>query len=177
MLENIADGFLGLFMFFAHWISPGGNEGEIKIVALQELATHTAMECVISFDWNTRMSDLIDAGIPMRMRIVSFSDIGGDTTVSLRTLTCDVGDYTYSFNDSLSGAVDTVRISRKFRQIYRALKEYRRVNRTFSVHATALFIQATLLPSRVPHLNRSIDLSELCGSSRFSTHVIRKKDK
>lgn len=176
MLENIADGFLGLFMFFAHWISPGGNEGEIRIVALQELATHTAMECVISFDWNSRMSDLIDAGIPMRIQIVSFSDVG-DTTVSLRTLICDVSDYSYSFSDSLSGYIDSIYTSKKYSQIYRALREYKRIRRVFDPKGDALYIEATLLPSHVPHLNRSIDLSEMCGSSRFSTHVIRKKDK
>ena len=176
MLENIADGFLGLFMFFAHWISPGGSEGEIRIVALEEFASHTAVECVISFDWNSRMSDLIDAGIPMRMQVVSFSN-AGDTTVSVRTLSCDVSEYSYTFSDSLSGYIDSTYISRKHSQIYRALREYKRIKRTFNAKGDALYIQATMLPSQVPHLNRSIDLSELCGSSRFSTHVIRKKDK
>ena len=176
MLENIADGFLGLFMFFAHWISPGGTEGDIKIVALNELTARTSMECVISFDWNSRMSDLIDAGIPMRFRVISFSDIG-DTTVSIRTLQCDVSDYTYTVCDSLSGYIDSISTSRKFKQIYRALREFQHITRLFSAGANALHIQAFILPSRVPHLNRSIDLSEMCGSRKFATHILRKNKK
>ncbi|MBN1577330.1 MAG: hypothetical protein JW913_12300 [Chitinispirillaceae bacterium] len=175
MLENVADGFLGLFMFFAHWLSPGNDRGEIRIEAVRELKTRSVLECFISFEWNERMSDLIDAGIPMRFRILSYSD-RGDSTLSIRTLFCDVGEYTYYISDSLIvPAIDSVYVSKEYRQIYRALREYRHVMRSFARSASYFQIEAVLLPSRVSHLNRSIDMSDICGCRRFATRVISKQ--
>ncbi len=175
MLENVADGFLGLFMFFSHWLSVGNDQGEIKIAAVQELGSRVVIECVISFDWNERMNDLIDAGIPLRFRIQSMSD-RGDTTISIRTLLCDVGEYTYSFNDSILQPPDGgVYQSKEFRQIYRALREYRHVTRQFTAEAVTLHIEAVLLPSKVSQLGRSIDMSDIFGSRKFSTRIIRKE--
>ncbi|MBN1758010.1 MAG: hypothetical protein JW863_06825 [Chitinispirillaceae bacterium] len=175
MLENVADGFLGLFMFFSHWLSVGNDQGEIKIAAVQELKSRVVLECIISFDWNERMNDLIDAGIPLRFRIESMSD-RGDTTVSLRTLVCDVGDYTYSFSDSIiKPPGDSVYHSREFRQVYRALRDYRQVSRSFSAGAGVFQIEAVLLPSSVRQLDRSIDMSDICGCRKFSTKIVRKE--
>jgi hypothetical protein len=177
MLENVADGFLGLFMFFTHWISPGGDQGELRIEAIRELKTRSVLECVIAFDWNDRMSDLIDAGIPMRFRVLSCSD-KGDSTVSIRTLFCDVGDYTYYYNDSISVPFgDSVYTSRKYQQIYRAVREYQRFTRSFSKNAASFQIEATLLPSRVSHLNRSIDMSDICGFRKFGTRILRERER
>ena len=175
MLENVADGFLGLFMFFSHWLSPGVDKGEIRIAAVKELNDRSVLECVITFEWNDRMSDLIDAGIPLRFRILSYSD-RGDTTLSIRTLSCDVGDYTYSFSDSLVvPTADSVYLSKEYRQIYRAVREYQHVTRSFTSSASAFQVEAVLLPSRVSHLNRSIDMSDICGCRKFATRIIRKK--
>jgi hypothetical protein len=175
MLENVADGFLGLYMFFAHWLSPGTDDGEIRIAAVKELQNHTVVECVISFEWDERMIDLIDAGIPVSFRIESYSDVG-DTARSVRTLYCDVSDYSYYFRDSLcTQARDSIMVSKKFNQVYRAIKEYRHVVRTFTNTTSVFRIEAVLLPSRVNHLNRSIDLSEICGCRKFSTQLLRKE--
>jgi hypothetical protein len=175
MLENVADGFLGLFMFFTHWLSPGTSDGEIKIAAVKELQNHSVLECIISFEWDERMIDLIDAGIPVSFRIESYSDVG-DTTRSVRTLYCDVSDYSYCFRDSLCNVTgNSICRSKKFNQVYRAIKEYRHFTRTFTNTASLLRIEAVLLPSRVSHLNRSIDLSEICGCRKFSTEIVRKE--
>jgi hypothetical protein len=177
MLENVADGFLGLFMFFAHWLSPGDDQGEIRIAAVEELKGRTALECVISFDWNSRMSDLVDAGIPLRLRILSYSN-RGDTTLSVRSFICDVREYTYYFSDSLIVPVcDSVYVSRTYRQLYRALREYKRVPRSFTSTATSFHVEAVLLPSRVSQMNRSIDMSDICGFRKLSTKIIRKGTK
>jgi hypothetical protein len=175
MLENVADGFLGLFMFFTHWISSGNGQGEIRIETIRDLRTRSVIECVIDFEWNDRMSDLIDAGIPLRFRISSSSD-KGDTTVSVRTLICDVGDYTYYFTDSIGAPdVDSVYTSRKYQQIYRAVREYQHVTRRFAADAGAFQIEAVLLASRVSHRNRSIDMSDICGFRKFGTRAIRER--
>lgn len=177
MLENVADGFLGLFMFFAHWLSVGNDQGEIRIVAVKELQSRSVLECVISFDWNERMNDLIDAGIPMRFRIESYSD-RGDTTVSIRTLLCDVGEYTYSYRDSIIiPPSDSVYHSKEYQQIYRALREYQHLSRGFSKGAAMFHIEAVLLPSNVSQLNRSIDMSDICGFKKFSARIIQKNRK
>lgn len=176
MLENVADGFLGLFMFFAHWLSPGNDEGEIRITAVRELKTRSVLECVISFEWNERMNDLVDAGIPVSFRILSYSNLG-DTTLSIRTLHCDVSQYDYFYRDSCVAPVDSVYTSRSYRQVYRALREYRRISRDFTSSASSFHIEAVLLPSSVPHLNRSIDMSDICGCRKFATKIIRKKEK
>jgi hypothetical protein len=175
MLENVADGFLGLFMFFSHWLSPGVDQGEIRIADVGELKTRSVLECVISFEWNERMSDLIDAGIPLRFRIFSCSD-RGDTVLSIRTLRCDVGEFTYFFSDSVkSSRGDSVFISKKYGQIFRAVREYQHFTRSFTNTAASFQIEAVLLPSDVSHLNRSIDISDICGCRRFSTRIINKQ--
>lgn len=172
MLENVADGFLGLFMFMTHWLSSGNNVGEIRVAAVNRLHSRTAFECVISFDWNSRMSDLLDAGIPVRFSIFSYSD-KGDSCVSVRTLFCDVGDYTYFFTDSLKTPVfDSVYTSKSFRQIYRAVREYQRVTRIVTNGASICQIEAVMLPSRVSRLNRSVDMSDICGCRKFATRIV-----
>jgi hypothetical protein len=174
MLENVADGFLGFFMFFAHWLSIGNNQGEIRIVDIKQLESRTVLECVITFDWNERMNDLIDAGIPLRFRVESYSD-RGDTTVSIRSLQCDISDYIYSFSDSLVVPPSaSVFHSGEFNQVYRALREFQHVSRSFSQGAESFQIEAVLLPSSVSQLNRSIDMSDICGFRRFSARIVRK---
>lgn len=174
MLDNVADGFLGFFMFFAQWLSPGAGEGDIRIAAVKELSTYTSIECIISIEWNDRMIDLVDAGIPVRFSIASMSD-KNDTVRTIRTLFCDVSEYTYFITDSLISRNDSVYHSKKFTQIYRAIKEYQHFERTFSKDATDLNVDAVLLPSQVNHLNRSIDMSNICNCRRFTTRLIRKK--
>lgn len=177
MLENVADGFLGLFMFFTHWLSPGTDDGEIRIAAVRELNNRSVLECVISYEWNERMIDLLDAGIPVSFKIVSFSN-AGDTTRSVRTISCDVSDYSYSYRDSLyGGEKDSVFVSRKFSQVYRAIKEYQRVVRSFNSAASEFQIEAVLLPSHVSRLKRSVDLSDICDCRKFSSRIVRKGDK
>jgi len=173
VLDNIADGFLGLFMFLTQWLSPHSSDGEIRIAAVRELTAVTAVECVISIEWNDRMSDLLDAGIPVSFAIMSYSD-KGDTVRSIRTLSCDVADYTYMISDSLLNGADSVYTSKKIPQIFRAVKLYQRFERTFSRDASILHVEAVLLPSRVNRLNRSIDLSEICDCRKFSLHLVRK---
>ncbi len=175
MLENFADGFLGFFMFFAHWLSPAGDQGEIRVSSVREESSRSVVECVIPFDWNERMSDLIDAGIPMRFRILSYSD-AGDTVMSIRTLCCDVSEYTYLFTDSLSTPrSDSVRVSKEYRQIFRIVRDYQRVTRYFSGTASWYHIEAVLLPSRVSQMNRSIDLTDICGCRKFSRRIFAKE--
>ncbi|MGD9200083.1 MAG: hypothetical protein PVI26_00845 [Chitinispirillia bacterium] len=176
MLERIADGLLGLFMFFSNWFSPGSDSQEIKIAAVTEFARGYSLECAIDLDWNEQMSDLIDAGIPLRFKIKSYSDVG-DSVILVRTLECDIGNYSYMFCDSIfQPSIDSIYISKRYSQVYRAVRKYSRWNCTFSKEANQFFIEAELLPSRVSQLNRSVDMSGILGCQRFTLNLIKKED-
>lgn len=163
-------------MFFAHWLSPGLDQGGIKISAVRELSTHYILECVVAIDWNDRLSDLVDAGIPVRIRVLSYSDIG-DTLVSIKTLQCNLRDYTYNYCDSVRvGGECRVSVSKQYHQIFLAVRDYTTVTRSFSRRATILYVEALLLPSSVSHLNRSIDISELCGARKYFVKFEKKRE-
>ena len=176
MIERIADGLLGLFMFSSNWFSPGSDSQEIKIAAVTEFTHGYSLECVIDLDWNEQMSDLIDAGIPLRFRIKSYSDID-DSVLLVRTLECDIGNYSYMFCDSiLKPQKDSIYFSKKYSQVYRAVRNYSRFRCAFSKEANQFFIEAELLPSKVSQLNRSVDMSGILGCQRFTLNLIKKKD-
>lgn len=163
-------------MFFAHWLSPGLDQGGIKVSAVKELSTQYVLECVVAIDWNDRLSDLVDAGIPVRIRVLSYSDVG-DTLVSIKTLQCNLSDYTYRCCDSVRVDGDVrVRVSKPYYQIFLAIREYTTVTRSFSRRATMFCVEALLLPSSVSHLNRSIDISELCGARKYFVKFEKKRE-
>jgi hypothetical protein len=175
MFNNIADGFLGLFLFLSNWFSPGINPGEISVIAVKELAAVYQIESSFSIDWNEQMNDIIDAGIPMRFLIAYASD-KGDTTAFIRTLQCDISSYIYSVKDSvLTKAGNHAPAVKNFRQIYRAQRSFTRLIFYISKKATAYIIKAELLPSKVSQLNRTIDVSDICGCRTFILKYSKKK--
>jgi hypothetical protein len=174
MLAKFADGILGLFLFMSQWLSPGGSQEEIKIVAAQELSAGYEIVCAIDLAWNEQMTDLIDAGIPLRFRICAWSD-AGDSLSFIRTLQCDIGNYTYSFCDSISQAAAGILTSRNYAQILIALRDYTRWNVTLSKSARQCRLSAELLPSRASRLNRMVDMSEVCGCKRFQREFVKKE--
>lgn len=173
MFENVADGLVGLFMFFSNWISPAPETGEVRILDALETDSLYRIECGIKIKWNEQMSDIMDAGIPLRIYVVSYSD-KGDSLSFIRTLSCDISNYKYSFTDSLKN-VDSVYTSEEYRQVFKAVKQYSRWESYFSKDANSFHMEVNLLPSHVSQLNRVIDLSEMCGCAKFSRHMYRPK--
>jgi hypothetical protein len=175
MFEKLANGILGLFLFMSQWLSPGSSQEEIHIIAARELPAGYEVVCAIDLVWNEQMTDLIDAGIPLRFRMSAWSD-AGDTLSFIRTLQCDVGDYSYSFCDSIDHvASPRAQISRNYQQILIALRDYTRWNVTLSKSARRCRIMADLLPSRASRLNRMVDMSEVCGCRRFQREFVKKE--
>ncbi len=175
MFERAADGLFGLFIFFSNWFSPGESSEEIKIAAANEFSYGYSIECVIKINWNEQMSDLIDAGIPLRFMITSYSDIG-DSVAIIRTLQCNVSTYTYIFCDSISTTEnDSVYTSKEYSQVYRAAKKYCTWTSTFSKKANKFYMRAILLPSWVSQLNRSVDMSEICECHTYSRSLNKKE--
>jgi hypothetical protein len=176
MFEKLADGFLGLFLFLSQWLSPGATQDEIRIAAVQEAAGGYVIFCSIDLDWNDQMTDLVDAGIPLRFRMRSWSD-RGDTAVFIRTLHCDISDYSYAFTDSIMApSGPRVELSKRHGQILIALKEYTRWDVALSRRARACHIEAELLPSTAARLNRVVDMSNICGCRRFEREFVRKDE-
>jgi hypothetical protein len=172
MLENVSDGLVGLFMFLSNWFSPGTDAGEIKIAAAQQFAQQYVIECVIKIPWNEQMSDVIDAGIPLRFKIQSNSDLG-DSLSLIRTMQCDISTYTYMYIDTIqTPAIDSVYVSTKYTKIFKALRETSKWSSSFSKKGKQFHMEALLLPSTVSQLNRTIDLSEICNCRKFSRDLL-----
>jgi hypothetical protein len=177
MFERAADGLIGLFIFFSNWFSPGENSEEIKIAAASEFSRGYTIECVIKIHWNEQMSDLIDAGIPLRFMITSWSDVG-DSAAFIRTLQCDISTYTYAFSDSIRTPErdkDSVYVSKEYSQVYRAVKRCCTWTCAFSKEAKKFYMLAELLPGWVSQLNRSVDMSEICGRHTYSRSLVKKE--
>ncbi len=172
MLENVADGLVGLFMFLSNWFSPGTDAGEIKIAAAQQFAQQYVIECVIKIPWNEQMSDVIDAGIPLRFKIQSNSDLG-DSLSLVRTMQCDVSTYTYTYTDTIiTPENDSIYVSESYTKIFKAVRETSKWSSTFSKQGKQFHMEVALLPSVVSQLNRTIDLSEICECEKFSRDLI-----
>lgn len=176
MFENVADGLVGLFMFFSHWISPAPEMGEVRIFDVLETDSLYKMECGIKIKWNEQMSDIVDAGIPLRISVLNYSD-KGDSLSFIRTLICDVSNYKYIYTDSIKKpGSDSIYTSKEYRQVFKAVKNYSRWHSSFQKDANSFHMEVNLLPSHVSQLNRIIDLSEMCGCSKYSRHMYRPKE-
>lgn len=174
MLKTVTDGLIGLFMFFSHWFSPGTDVGEIKVMGFEEAGNKYRVAWTITVDLNEQMNNIIDAGIPLRFMIKASSD-AGDTIVSIRTLWCDISQYTYAFSDSLKKSPrDSVYRSQDYAHIYKALKSYCAMTSDFSRDSRQFYLEAEILPSRVSQLGRTIEMSDICGVRKLSRQFIRK---
>ena len=176
MFENVADGLLGLFMFFSNWISPAGDSQTVKLGKIREEAGRYYAECQIRISWNDQLSDIIDAGIPFQLRIASHSD-KGDSLAIIRTLVCDISNYTYTLSDSGTVLGKKTVTSKKYDQIFKALRDLDRWECSFSNSINALHVRVDLLPSRVSTLNRMVDLSDLCECGQYSLDLLKPQEK
>lgn len=172
MFENLADGFVGLFLFIGNWLSPGADEAEIRILAAEQLSQSYAIECAIGIRWNEQMGDLIDAGVPLRFRMRAIAD-KTDTTTFIRTLTCDLSQYTYSYTDSMV-ETDSTFTSEQYGQVLLAMRRYCRWGFSFPSTIAIIELEAELLPSPVSRLNRMVEMSNICGCKRFTRTIAVK---
>jgi hypothetical protein len=172
MLDQIAGGLAGLILFLGQWLSPGAQQAELMISAVSRKAHCYAIECKLSMAWNEQLSDLVDAGIPLRMKVIARTD-AGDSLVIQRTFTCNVAEYTYSYTDSIHvTGIDSVKRSAAYSQILVGMRNCIKWTLCISHQAKHCGIEAHMLPSRVPHLNRSIDVSSLCGFRKLSKNIV-----
>ncbi len=170
MLDRFSEGILGLFLFFSHWLSPGAEDEIVRIVSIRTMADAYTVSCAISIAWNEQMKDLIDAGIPVRFHFRTFINTK-DTLSCIRTLQCDVADYTYSYSDSLRGrGPDTARCSKRFANLLIALEKFTQWETSVPRSTRLCRIEAEMLPSNATRLQRKIDLSQVCGHRLFAVN-------
>jgi len=177
MFEQFSDGILGLFLFFAHWLSPGSDEDAVRIVSMRQTPQAVVISCAISITWNEQMKDLIDAGIPIRFLFRAINN-AKDTSWCMRTLQCDVAAYSYTYCDSLPSAAESPPpCSKRLSNVLIALEKFTQWEVTIPRGCSSCRIEAELLPTRAPRLNRTIDLSNVCGSRLFAANFILKSGK
>jgi hypothetical protein len=174
MFERAAEGFVGLFLFISHWLSPGVSTEEIHVAALRQAQDRLQVECAIAIDWSEQLGDLIDAGIPLRFRMAAYSD-AGDTVLFVRTLRFDISSSTYAFRDTFdmpSRSPDSVNASRAYQQALIAMRDYCRWAVGLKQNTGSFYIEAVLLPSRASRLNRTVDMSNVCGCRKFTRTIV-----
>jgi hypothetical protein len=177
MFERFSDGVLGLFLFFTHWLSPGGDADAVRIVSLRQIPDAIVVSCQISVSWNEQMKDLIDAGIPIRFLFRTIADTK-DTVSCVRTLQCDVAAYTYAYCDSMQPPrPDIAAASKRFSNLLIALDKFTQWETKVPRSCSACRVEAELLPTSATRLGRAIDLSQVCGYRFFAAGFVLKSDR
>jgi hypothetical protein len=170
MWENVQQGLFGFILVAAQWLSPGGQKPELKIADIKPDSSGYEISCKMDLAWNKQMEQLVDAGVPLRFKILSVTDTG-DSTLFFRTLEFNVVDYTYTFTDS---TVSKVKKSKKYPLVLLALKNFSKWKVLAPKSANQCRIDAILLPSRVSRLNRTVDMSMIWGQKKVSQVCVLK---
>lgn len=170
MAEQLRNGFVGLFLMLGQWLSPGASRPEISVNAARPAAAGYAVQCALNLAWTEEMEALVDAGIPLRLRIGSFCD-GCDSVVFLRTLRLDIAELTYSFTDTFV-TCDSTFSSATYPQVLLALRDLSRWTFLAPPRARTCRVEAELLSSRAARLNRTVDMSALWGQKKVSKVVM-----
>lgn len=171
-MEPLWQGFLGFALVVGNWLSPDSGGARIRVRSVERLDSSLAVACVMDLGWNEQMTQLVDAGIPVRFRLSITTD-AGDTAWLVRTLTFDVGDDAYRLADSGAAAGPGPPAHDKtYPHVLNALRDLRRW--TFHVRPAALRarIEVELLRSRVSRLNRTVDMSQIWGQRRITVDVL-----
>lgn len=169
MFESVREGFLGFFLVLSSWFSVSQGDAELMVRAVQCSDTTCAVVCAADLGWNEQMTQLVDAGIPVRFRIGITTD-AADTIVFIRALQYDVADDAYRFVDSsVVASRDTVAQSKDYPQILIALRDVRRWTFLVSSRARIGHIEVSLLRSHVSRLNRTVDMTQVWGRKKLST--------
>jgi len=172
MFEQLRNGFLGMFLVIGQWLSPGGERPDIEVTSVKRAAGAYVVQCAMTMGWNDELEAMVDAGIPLRVKFGLYCE-GGDSTVFVRTLRCDVADLTYAFSDSgAAGDRDARYASGTYPQVLLALRDFSRWTCTVPAGGRTCRIAAELLPSVATRLNRTVDMSGIWGQRSISRVVV-----
>ena len=157
------DGLLGLILFISHWLFPAAERASLsvhfdKVVEMQAVQFQSNLDIA----WNRRLEQLVDAGIPLRFKILSFTDCS-DTVMFYRSLYFDMVHFTYMFIDSSGCQISR---SQQYSLIHLALRDYTKWKIKIPQEASVCRIEAHILPSRAEQLNRVVDMSRVWGQQK-----------
>lgn len=165
-MNSIFSGFAGLFLFLGNWLSPT-EKGELKVAPIQIVEERLIVSYELQFRWSDDATSIIDAGIPLR--ILHRYKIDGEIKEEVvRTLIGDVEKFVYHVYDSSATSVSP---KKEYANIYVALKAYKKREWEHKAGAQSITISAMVLPAPVPSLNRTVDLSPICGGGYFRKKI------
>jgi len=166
-VNSIADGFAGLFLFLANWLSPSEGEGELLLHSMLLTDTVLTIECEQKFRWTEEATSIIDAGIPLMITFYTDVDDSSDERYT-RILRSPLDEESYTVVDSLDGELYD---SQSYSNIYLAVKAFRLIRFSFPATTDEVEILGVLLPSPVSQMNTTVSLAPICGGDRFYRKV------
>ena len=165
-MNSFASGIAGFFLFLGNWLSPH-EKGELFLNSyLSEDSLYT-VECRMAFRWSDDATPIVDAGIPLLVRVIVYVD-GEKSDEYIRVLRGEIVDESYAVYDSLSSQnIEVI----KSNNIYVALKRFKHLYIQTKDPFKTVAVEMVVEKSPVPSLNRVVDLSKLLGASNFSAKI------
>jgi len=155
-------------LYLGHWLSSGTALPELDVKDILVVDRGYQVQCHMDMAWNNQLTELIDAGIPLRLRITATANTG-ERVSFIRTLAFDIEDYSYTYSDSsIENYGDSIFLSKRYPQILLAVRDVGRWQIYISDNTQSCVIEVELLPSRVSRLDRKIDMSQLWGQRKLS---------
>jgi hypothetical protein len=167
-VNSFADGFAGLFLFLANWLSPMEGDGELLLSSMMLTDSVLVVQCQQKFRWNDDATSIIDAGIPLM--ITFYTSVNGNSSEQYtRILRSSIDEEFYTVQDSLERELYDVK---RYSNIYLAIKSFQEVEFTFDDEVKEVEILGVLLPSPVSSMNKTVSLAPICGGDRFYRKII-----
>ncbi len=166
-MSSVADGFAGLFLFIANWLTPSDGEGELLLSSLDLTDSTLTIECEQKFRWSEDATAIIDAGIPLMVTFYTdVDDISKEQYT--RILRSPLDEEFYTVVDSID---EHLFHSQDFSNIYLAVKAFRFVRFSLPHTTEEVEILGVLLPSPVSQMDQTVSLAPICGGDRFYRKV------
>lgn len=167
MFEALQQGVVGLALFIGNWIAPAEGKASLAVMAVDRQESATVLHCRMDIDWNAQLEKLVDAGIPLRFRIITQPD-KGEKSSFIRTLRFNVALYSYSFTDSSDAYTWK---SKSYPLIYLALKDFCDWETAVHKSSSRCTVEAAILPSTVTQLKRVVDMRSVWGQDEVRTEI------
>ncbi len=176
MFEVIKQSLTGFALVVSSFFVPSGEMPVLKLKSIDKNISGYEIEYKLNMAWNRKLEELVDAGIPFRLRVTLESD-KNDNIQFFRTLHYNVLDYSYAYIDSAGKQVQWS--PQKYNLIHLALKDFGRFKFVVNNRASNCILKIELLPGWVSHLKRNVDMSQIWGkkSLTIQTDLIKASKK
>lgn len=171
MFESIAQGFVGLALFVTQLVSPAAERVELRPDKIEYQGAAAIIRTNLTLPLDPQAEQLIDAGVPLRVRIIIRPE-GGQDKYLQRTLRFNTTDYSYTYSDSSGNGIQS---SRKYAMVLLALKDFGRIETVVSRSSGRVTLMAEVLPSRIERLNRTVDMRRLFGKASAELNLTLDK--